>query len=192
MHNNPFKYFDNWYATTEKLKIDGNSAFCMSTVDLRGIPNARMLELKEYTDEGFIFYTNYNSKKGVELEYNPRACMVFHWPAVHRQVRIRGVINKLSREKSDKYFQTRDKESKIISVLSNQSEVMDSTENFSAAIQELSNQFEISSHIPSPDHWGGYILIPNEFEFWEEGDVFTQRHGYLLINNEWRFLQYYP
>ena len=137
-----------------------------ATKDAR--PSARVVLLKSFDDRGFVFYTNYHSRKGKELNDNPRACLLFYWSELWRQVRIEGVIEKVSADESEEYFQSRPLGSKLGAWASNQSEVVDSRDTLEARFAELEKRF--GEDVPRPTHWGGYRLRPNSIEFWQGRD----------------------
>ena len=128
-------------------------------------PSARVVLLKSFDDSGFVFYTNYLSRKAKELNENPQACLLFYWPQVWRQVRIEGTVEKVSAEESEKYFQRRPLGSKLGAWASNQSDVIDSRETLEERFVELQKRF--GENVPRPTHWGGYRLKPNAIEFWQ-------------------------
>lgn len=162
----PVVQFSNWYAEyLEESPLDAN-AMTLSTVDLQGRPDARIVLLKGLENGGFVFFTNYQSKKGMELERNPFAHLLFFWVKQERQVRVLGKVEKLPFEENSKYFKSRPIESQIGAITSNQSEVIPSRE----FIEELfvTNSKKFGTQGPDcPDHWGGYIVYPEEVEFWQ-------------------------
>lgn len=192
MLENPFLQFDEWFKTAKEQCIKDYNACCLATADANGFPNARMVLLKEVNEYGFIFYTNYKSVKAQEISHNPNCCMVFHWADLGRQIRIKGVAKKISREKSLSYFQSRTKESQIISSLSSQSQIMESDTDFEYQILKLTAENASTPHMPLPDSWGGYILTPSQFEFWQEDKTFSQRCQYNLLTMNWHIVQLYP
>jgi pyridoxamine 5'-phosphate oxidase len=137
----------------------------LGTATKEGEPDARIVLLKSFDDRGFVFYTNYQSRKAKELSDNPRACLLFYWPQLWRQVRIEGTVEKVSDEESDKYFQSRPLGSKLGAWTSNQSEVIESREVLEARFAELQERFR--DNVPRPPHWGGYRVKPNAIEFWQ-------------------------
>ena len=140
----------------------------LATTGTDGQPSARIVLLKSFDDRGFVFYTNYQSRKGQELSENPRASLLFYWPQLWRQVRIEGVVEKISPAESEAYFQSRPLGSKLGAWASNQSEVVDQRETLEARFAELQKRF--GEDIPRPEHWGGYRLKPNSIEFWQGRD----------------------
>ncbi|CAI5444882.1 unnamed protein product [Caenorhabditis angaria] len=168
----PFKLFDIWFkqiANISDLSFEEINAVCVSTVgkDLR--PSSRMVLLKSYTSDGFSFFTNYNSRKGQQIEENPNAAMLFHWPKTSRQIRIEGAIDKLDDDLAVKYWNSRPLPSRIGSKSSEQSETVPNRqflENKKRELTELAER-EGGQAITKPESWGGYILIPRYFEFWQ-------------------------
>jgi len=164
---NPIRQFQKWYDEVRASGVSEQDAISMTlaTATKDGPPSARVVLLKGVDDNGFVFYTNYQSRKGKELDENPRACLLFYWPKVWRQVRIEGAVEKVSDAESDDYFQTRPLGSKVGAWASNQSEVVDSRETLEARFAEIEKRF--GEDVPRPPHWGGYRLKPNAIEFWQ-------------------------
>ncbi|MCF6767852.1 pyridoxamine 5'-phosphate oxidase [Thiotrichales bacterium 19S11-10] len=163
----PFDAFAQWLNQAKKTKITEPNAFSLSTVDENNRPDSRMLLLKDFNHTGFIFYTNYNSQKSLQLEQNPSASMLFWWPDLHQQIRIRGPVIKVSSDISDTYFATRDKESQISAWASKQSQVIKNYNELMESFQKAQDQFKSEKNIPRPAHWGGYSLQPLLIEFWQ-------------------------
>ncbi|RVT74990.1 pyridoxamine 5'-phosphate oxidase [Flavobacterium sufflavum] len=163
----PINLFHRWFHEVEDF--GGNeevNAMTVSTFGLDGFPKARVVLLKKYNEEGFVFYTNYNSEKGKAIEQNPNICLSFFWHSAERQVIIKGIAEKTSESISDNYFDSRPDGSKLGAVVSNQSEVIPSREFLEANLKELESTFNNKS-IPRPKHWGGYLVRPVEVEFWQ-------------------------
>ncbi|HMU70784.1 MAG TPA: pyridoxamine 5'-phosphate oxidase [Chitinophagales bacterium] len=159
----PMQQFGLWFEEAIKAGISEANALVLSTVSNEGKPSSRVVLLKEYVSAGFIFFTNYNSRKGKELAANPYACMNFWWGAMERQVRINGRMEKIPATESDAYFYSRPVGSQAGAMISPQSEVIEGRE-------WLEQQFiaqQLKGELKRPEHWGGYILIPEEFEFWQ-------------------------
>jgi pyridoxamine 5'-phosphate oxidase len=166
VHKNPFKQFDDWFTQVLKLKLKEPTAMVLATVDKKARPSARVVLMKDFSSEGITFYTNYNSRKGEELRQNPSAGLLFYWAALERQVRIEGKIKKISRQESEKYFNSRQFGSRIAAWISEQSETIPNREYLEKRFTELGKKYS-SGKIPLPPNWGGYRLIPNYFEFWQ-------------------------
>jgi pyridoxamine 5'-phosphate oxidase len=166
----PFKQFAKWLDEVRASGVSEQDAISMTlataTKDAR--PSARVVLLKSFDDSGFVFYTNYLSGKGQELDENPQACLLFYWPSFWRQVRIEGAVEKVSAAESEEYFQSRPLGSKLGAWASNQSEVVDSRDTLEARFAELEKRF--GEDVPRPAHWGGYRLRPNSIEFWQGRD----------------------
>lgn len=164
---NPFEFFNSWYENAVvSAKIDEPNAMSLATIGTDNFPRTRIVLLKEFGPDGLVFYTNYNSQKGNALLKSPNACLSFFWPGLEQQIIIKGIINKVSPEMSDDYFYKRPFESQIGAVVSGQSSVIDLTENLDMKAIELQKEYE-GKTVPRPEYWGGYILKPVEFEFWQ-------------------------
>ena len=165
--DDPINLFHRWFHEVEDFGSDEEvNAMTVSTIGLDGYPKARVVLLKRYNEEGFIFYTNYNSEKGRAIAQNPNVCLSFFWHGAERQVIIKGIAEKTSEIISDNYFDSRPEGSKLGAIVSNQSEVIPSREFLEENLKELENTFENKS-IPRPKHWGGYLVRPVEVEFWQ-------------------------
>jgi pyridoxamine 5'-phosphate oxidase len=162
----PFVQFDHWWDDAVKSELDEANAMTLATASAAGIPAARIVLLKSVTENGFVFFTNYNSHKGKELEENPHACLVFFWKELERQVRISGRVEKISTGESDAYFNSRPAGSRIGAWASPQSSVIASREIIEAKIEKYKKQFG-DNDIVRPEHWGGYMVIPTMIEFWQ-------------------------
>ena len=160
----PVILFKKWLSQAISYSNDAN-AFVLSTVNSYGFPSSRVLLLRDVTQKGFSFFTNYSSRKSQEIEVNPNVCMNFFWPEMERQVRINGSINRLSEKESDDYFNSRPYESRIGAWSSPQSQVIKSREVLEKKIKELKKKYP--NEVPRPENWGGYFIIPNEIEFWQ-------------------------
>lgn len=164
LETDPIEQLDKWWC--EAQHIPDSDAICLSTVDKNNRPDARMVLLKAISHEGLEFFTNYNSVKAQQLEENPYAAMTIYWSKFERQVRIRGLVSKSSRARSQEYFSKRPRKSQISAWVSKQSSVVSSREELEEHFQEIESRF-LNQEIICPEHWGGYILSPNYFEFWQ-------------------------
>mgnify|MGYP006282413343 CR=1 FL=1 len=184
-YNNPFDFFSDWYATIEKDARDNYNAVALSTSGQNGNVSARMLLLKNYDERGFVFFSNYESRKGKQLDENPNAALLFYWPEYGRQVRIEGTVEKISASESDEYFDSRIHGHKINAIASSQSTQIPDRQYLIKRYDELTKEY--GNKAPSrPDYWGGYRLIPELFEFWQEGENrFHDRLEYRLQGNRW-------
>ncbi len=163
----PINLFNRWFHETEDFGgSDEVNAMTVATVGLDGFPKSRVVLLKKFTEEGFIFYTNYNSEKGRAIEANPKVCLSFFWHSMERQVIIKGIAQKTAENISDNYFDSRPEGSKLGAIVSNQSEVIPSRAYLEENLKQLEEDFD-SMVIPRPKHWGGFLVIPTEVEFWQ-------------------------
>jgi pyridoxamine 5'-phosphate oxidase len=163
---NPFDQFTRWWDDAVSSEIDEINAMTLATATTDGFPSARIVLLKGYDHDGFIFFTNYQSQKGQELEINPHAALVFFWKELERQVRIEGIIEKVSGKESDEYYNSRPVGSRIGAWASPQSEVIANREEIENNFASLEKKFG-NENIPRPGHWGGYKLRPTMLEFWQ-------------------------
>ena len=164
---NPMELFQKWfYEVDSSDSIDEANAMTISTIGLDGYPKNRIVLLKKYTYEGFIFYTNYNSEKGKAIKQNPNVCISFFWHAAERQIIIKGNAEKIAENLSDGYFESRPRGSQLSAVVSNQSEVIANRSELEAKLSELENELE-NIEVERPKHWGGFIVKPVEIEFWQ-------------------------
>lgn len=162
----PIKLFQKWFHEVDFGSTEEVNAMTISTFGLDGYPKARVVLLKRFTYEGFIFYTNYNSEKGKAIANNPNICLSFFWHSFERQVIIKGRAEKIAENLSDGYFESRPDGSKLGAIVSNQSEVIESREILEQKLHQLEKDFG-GKEIPRPDYWGGYIVRPVEVEFWQ-------------------------
>jgi pyridoxamine 5'-phosphate oxidase len=165
-HANPFIQFNNWWQDAINSEIDEVNALTLATVDAMHKPHARIVLLKGVDETGFYFYTNYNSHKGQEIEANNNGAMVFFWKELERQIRIEGIIQKATEDNSNAYFLSRPFESRIGAITSPQSEVIASRHWLEEKEAELKKNLTEATAL-RPKHWGGYVLIPGLFEFWQ-------------------------
>ncbi|MAB47516.1 MAG: pyridoxamine 5'-phosphate oxidase [Flavobacteriaceae bacterium] len=165
--DNPIELFRDWFVEVDShFNIDEANAMTVSTLGLDGYPKSRVVLLKKYTFEGFIFYTNYNSEKGKAIEANPNVCLSFFWHAAERQVIIKGKAEKIAENMSDGYFESRPRGSQLGAIVSNQSEVIENRTVIEDRLKALELQYE-GKDIVRPKHWGGYLVRPVEIEFWQ-------------------------
>lgn len=163
---NPIDLFRRWFDAATKSGSRLPDAMTLATATKDGKPSARIVLLKQFDNDGFVFYTNYNSSKARELEENPRAALVMYWTVLDRQVRVDGSVERVSPAQSDEYFQTRPRESQLGALASPQSEVIESRKVLEERYAELDELYQ-KRPIKRPDHWGGYILKPQRIEFWQ-------------------------
>ena len=173
---------------SEKLNLTDWNAMNIATVSANKVPSSRMVLLKKINDDGLVFYTNFNSKKGQDLKGNKFISVNFWWRELQEQIRIEGEVEKLSDEKSDEYFNSRPLKSRVAAIVSQQSEKIDSYEILQKEIDDLTERFELNKENPiRPDHCGLYLVKPNSIELWKEGDFRThQRQKYVKKDdNTW-------
>ena len=162
---NPFRQFDAWFAQALDAQLPEPNTMTLATVDSRGRPSARIVLIKGVDERGFVFFTNYDSRKGREIADNPHASLLFYWIELERQVRIEGKVVKTSPTESDQYFQSRPLGSRIGAWASEQSQVIESRAVLEAREKEISAKY--GDQPPRPPHWGGYRLVPDAIEFWQ-------------------------
>lgn len=163
----PINLFHKWFYETEEFgNIEEVNAMTVATIGLDGFPKSRVVLLKKFNEEGFIFYTNYSSEKGKAILNNPNICLSFFWHSMERQVIIKGMAEKTSEIISDNYFQSRPDGSKLGAIVSSQSDVIPSRNFLDEKLKQLEKQFE-GKEIPRPDFWGGFLVRPVEVEFWQ-------------------------
>jgi pyridoxamine 5'-phosphate oxidase len=167
--NDPFRVFDEWFHAAADVGVVAPEAMTLATADASGAPSARMVLLKGTDDEGFVFFTGYESRKGRELEANPRAALVLYWQPLGRQVRVEGTVERLMPEESDRYFASRPRGSQIAAHASEQSRPLASREELERRYERLERELE-GRDVPRPDTWGGFRLRPTAIEFWQHHD----------------------
>ena len=168
--DDPFQLFKIWMDEANKSEPNDPNALSLATSNNDNIPSVRMVLLKEFSQNGFVFYTNLNSQKGNELKENPKAAMCFHWKSLLRQVRINGTVKKVSNKVADEYYNTRGYESRISAWASKQSSILESRDELLNSIEEYKKKYNNKNEVPRPDHWSGWNLIPKSIEFWLDGD----------------------
>ena len=190
---NPLEQFAAWFEDAEKTPtVEEPNAMTLSTVDTQGVPKARVVLLKEFTQEGFVFYTNYTSGKAQAIAQNNMVCISFFWPSLERQIIITGMAVKISEEKSIAYFNKRPRESQLGALVSDQSTSIDSREALEEKLLDLEKQYQ-TKPIVKPAHWGGYLIQPTSYEFWQgRSSRLHDRIKYTKINNSWNIGRLQP
>lgn len=166
IHPDPIVQFSRWFHEAEQAQVPEHNAMTVATVSADGQPSARIVLLKGVDERGFVFFTNYESRKGLDLAANPRAALAFFWPQLERQVRIEGAVEQVAREESRAYFDSRPLGSRLGASLSRQSRVIDGRAELEQEFARMQER-HADGQVPLPDHWGGYRLAPTAIEFWQ-------------------------
>ena len=167
MSDDPFALFDAWFTEARASEPNDSNAMALATADARGRPSVRMVLLKGHGPDGFVFYTNRESRKAGEIAANPHAALLFHWKSLRRQVRIEGALTLATDAESDAYFATRHRDSQLGAWASDQSRPLADRATFEARFEEAKARFA-GKDVPRPPHWGGYRLTPGHIEFWQD------------------------
>tara|TARA_B110000438_G_C15765138_1_gene629203 strand:+ start:177 stop:815 length:639 start_codon:yes stop_codon:yes gene_type:complete len=182
----PTEMFRDWFEKVENLDNIEVNAMTLATSSKIGEPSSRIVLLKGYDEKGFVFYTNYNSEKGKQIEQNPYGSLTFHWNQLERQIRIRGKIRKISRAQSEKYFNSRPRLSQVSVLASKQSDVLTNRMELEERFIEIEKKYE-GKEIPCPDYWGGYCLEHRKVEFWQgRRDRMHDRFAYTKHGTTWQ------
>ena len=193
--SDPFSQFETWFKYALENDVSEPNGMCLSTCTCDGKPSSRYVLMKSFSKNGFLFYSNYDSRKGRELAKNPNASILFYWQAIHRQVRIEGTVSKVSSEDSLQYFKTRSKTSQASAFISKQSQIVSSRSELESKLKDCLDQHS-DTEVPKPANWGGYLFQPFYFEFWQghtsrlhDRIVFTKDQS----NGErWNIIRLYP
>ncbi|HUX61616.1 MAG TPA: pyridoxamine 5'-phosphate oxidase [Ignavibacteriaceae bacterium] len=192
VESNPFKQFSKWMEETLKSDLIDPTAMALATSDKKGIPSIRMVLLKGFDEQGFVFFTNYESHKGNDLINNPNASILFFWKELERQIRISGTIEKTSSKESEEYFHSRPIESQLGAWASRQSSIIADRKYLENEFHNLSIMYQ-DKQIPLPPFWGGFRLIPNNFEFWQgRENRLHDRISYRINNKNWEIVRLSP
>ena len=185
--DDPFELFENWFAEAQKNEINDPNALALGTASKAGIPSVRMVLLKGFDKNGFVFYTNLNSQKGNELKENPNASMCFHWKSLLRQIRIVGTLKQVDDKTADDYYNSRAYDSRIGAWASKQSSILKSREELLNNLENFKKEYKNKDKVPRPHYWSGWNLKPSSIEFWLDGDNrIHERLKYTLgINDNW-------
>ncbi len=180
----PMQLFKVWMDEAKKTEPNDPNAVALATSNKKNLPSVRMVLLKDFNENGFVFYTNLNSQKGVELKENPNASMCFHWKSLLRQVRISGSVSSVSDKVADQYYNSRGYESRIGAWASKQSKVLSSRDELINSIEDYKKKFDDQNNVPRPSHWSGWNLSPLTIEFWLDGNSrIHERLKYSKDNN---------
>lgn len=188
----PIALFRSWFEDAEDAGLLLPESMALATATLDGVPSARMMLLKEVDGRGFVFYTNYESRKARELEPNPRAALVFHWPVLHRQVRVEGMVDRLAAAESEAYFRTRSRGSQLGAWASRQSRELGGRGELERRYEEHRERFR-DREVPLPPFWGGFRLAPERIEFWQgRANRLHDRLLYTRSGDVWKVARLYP
>ena len=168
--DDPIQLFKLWMEEAKKAEPNDPNALSLATSDKNNFPSVRMVLLKDFNQNGFVFYTNLNSQKGNELKENPKVAMCFHWKSLLRQIRISGTVTQVNDEVADQYYNSRGYESRIGAWASKQSEELSGRDQLINSIKEYKNKYNDESKVPRPSHWSGWNLSPSSIEFWLDGE----------------------
>ena len=185
--DDPLKLFEKWFDEAKKKEINDPNALALGTASKTGIPSVRMVLLKGFDNNGFVFYTNLNSQKGNELKDNPNATMCFHWKSLLRQIRIVGTLKLVDDKTADNYYNTRTYESRIGAWASKQSSVLKNRKELLDSLETFKKKYNDKGNVPRPDYWSGWNLKPSSIEFWLDGDnrIHERLKYFLDENNNW-------
>ena len=191
--DNPIDLFKKWFSKAKESEINDPNALALATSDQSNQPSVRMVLLKGLSEKGFVFYTNFKSRKSNDIKNNQKASMCFHWKSLRRQVRIIGNVEQVSDKEADDYFKSRPYKNKIGAWASSQSNVLDKRENFLKKIEEFEKKYSNENNVPRPSYWSGWRILPNEIEFWLDvkGRV-HERLNYKNKNGKWLRELLYP
>jgi pyridoxamine 5'-phosphate oxidase len=191
LSNNPFQLFSDWFEYAKNNVKSDHNAFALSTVSSNNQPSSRIVLLKSFDERGFVFFSNFESQKGIELEQNPLASILFFWQDLEKQIRILGKVEKISDEESFEYFKTRPYTSKIGAWVSKQSQPLSS--RFKLLREVAFKMMQTPKDVPLPPFWGGYRLVPHEFEFWQgRPSRLHDRFKFTKTDEGWKVVRLYP
>jgi pyridoxamine 5'-phosphate oxidase len=192
MTTDPFALFNDWFAEAQTSELNDPNGMAVATADANGRPSVRMVLLKGHGPEGFIFYTNQESRKAGDLAANPHAALLFHWKSLRRQVRIEGAVSVVADAVADAYFLTRGRDSQLGAWASEQSRPLDQRETFEARFDEMKSRFA-GGDVPRPPFWSGYLVTPARIEFWQDrAHRLHERRLFARTDNGWTEGLLYP
>ncbi|CAN5316900.1 pyridoxamine 5'-phosphate oxidase [soil metagenome] len=192
MTTDPFALFDTWYVEARASEINDSNAMALATADADGRPAVRMVLLKGHGRDGFVCYTNRQSRKAGDLTANPQAALLFHWKSLRRQIRIEGAVSEVTDAESDAYFASRSRDSQLGAWASDQSRPLDVRETFEARFAAIEARFA-GGAVPRPPHWGGYRVTPDRIEFWQDrAHRLHERRLFTRANHDWAEGLLYP
>lgn len=185
--DNPFDLFKEWFEEAKKSEPNDPNAVALGTSDKNGFNSVRMVLLKDFNDNGFVFFTNFNSDKGKSIKNNPNISMCFHWKSLLRQIRIEGDAEQVSNKEADEYYSSRNYLSRIGAWASNQSSIISNRKELMDAIENFKSKYPDENNVPRPGHWSGWRLKPRSIEFWLDGDHrIHERLKYIKEDNNWK------
>tara|TARA_R110000824_G_scaffold11746_10_gene51521 strand:+ start:39399 stop:39974 length:576 start_codon:yes stop_codon:yes gene_type:complete len=188
----PFSLFDTWFTEARASEINDSNAMTIATADADGQPSARMVLLKGHGPDGFVFYTNQQSRKAGDIAENPKAAILFHWKSLRRQIRIEGQISTVADDLADAYFASRSRDSQLGAWASDQSRPLEDRATFEARFAEMTQRFD-GGDVPRPPHWSGYRLTPTRFEFWQDrAHRLHERRTFVRDGDDWTEGLLYP
>ena len=185
--DNPISLFKIWFDEAKKSELNDPNALSLATSDNMGVPSVRMVLLKSFDNNGFVFYTNLNSTKSKAIRDNPIVSMCFHWKSLLRQIRITGKASNVSDQEADEYYNSRSYGSRIGAWASKQSSILNNRKELNKEIEEYKSKFPNNDKVPRPSHWSGWRVNPSEIEFWLDGDNrIHERLKYIKDNESWK------
>ena len=193
VNKNPFSQFEHWFKEAVDSKVPEPNAMCLATISESGNPSSRIVLLKDVENGQFVFFTNYQSQKGKELDKNPACALTFFWPELERQIRIEGVAERIDTKASEAYFQSRPRTSQVGAWASPQSTFINNRQILEDRVKEIEKRFKGKEILPKPNQWGGFGITPHEIEFWQgRPSRLHDRIVYTLIDGAWKINRLAP
>ena len=190
---NPIDLFKKWFKRAEETEINDPNAVALGTADQKNQPSVRMVLSKGLSNKGFVFYTNFNSKKGSDLKKNQQASMCFHWKSLRRQVRVVGNVEQVTNQEANDYFNSRPYKNRVSAWASSQSQKLESRDIFLSKVKEFEKKYPDQNKVPRPPHWSGWRILPQAVEFWLDGEGrIHERLNYINISGKWEKEILYP